>query len=65
MCLSVRCGQCGCDRFEPGVVLDPFAGSGTTGKVAIECGRSAILIELSPVYVALARDRTNVTAGFF
>jgi DNA modification methylase len=46
-------------------VLDPFAGSGTTGKVAIECGRSAILIELSPVYVALARDRTNVTAGFF
>ena len=46
-------------------VLDPFAGSGTTGKVAIELGRLAILIELSPAYVELARDRTNVTAGFF
>jgi DNA modification methylase len=46
-------------------VLDPFAGSGTTGKVAIECGRLAILIELSPAYVNLARDRTNVAAGFF
>src|SRR4030095_2322408 len=28
-----------------GVVLDPFAGSGTTGKVALELGRKAILIE--------------------
>jgi DNA modification methylase len=46
-------------------VLDPFGGSGTTGKVAIECGRRSILIELSPVYVAQARDRTNVTPGFF
>jgi DNA modification methylase len=51
---------------KPGdTVLDPFAGSGTTGKVAIECGRSAILIELNPAYAEMARDRTNVTAGFF
>lgn len=46
-------------------VLDPFAGSGTTGKVAIELGRKAILIELNPAYLDLAEDRTNVTAGFF
>jgi DNA modification methylase len=46
-------------------VLDPFGGSGTVGKVAIECGRSAVLIELNPQYVELARERTNVTAGFF
>ena len=46
-------------------VLDPFAGSGTTGKVAIELGRRAILIELSPAYVQLARERTNVTPGWF
>ena len=44
-------------------VLDPFAGSGTTGKVAIELGRSAILIELNPVYVAMIEQRTNVTPG--
>jgi DNA modification methylase len=45
-------------------VLDPFAGSGTTGKVALELGRSAILIELNPAYAEMARDRTNVTPGF-
>jgi DNA modification methylase len=46
------------------VILDPFAGSGTTGKVALELGRSTLLIELSPDYCELARDWTNVTPGF-
>lgn len=32
---------------KPCVVLDPFAGSGTTGKVAIELNRSAVLLDLS------------------
>jgi len=45
-------------------VLDPFAGSGTTGKVALEFGRKAILIELNPAYIELAEDRTFVTPGF-
>jgi site-specific DNA-methyltransferase (cytosine-N4-specific) len=45
-------------------VLDPFGGSGTVGQVAFELGRSAILIELSPEYCELARNRTNVTPGF-
>lgn len=45
-------------------VLDPFAGSGTTGAVAIEFGRRAILIELNPEYVAFAKDRCDVTPGF-
>ena len=44
-------------------VLDPFAGSGTTGKVALELGRKAILIELNPAYVKLANDRTTTTIG--
>jgi DNA modification methylase len=44
-------------------VLDPFAGSGTTGLVAREFGRHAILIELNQDYVALIRQRTNVTKG--
>lgn len=42
-------------------VLDPFGGSGTTGKVALELGRAAILIELNPGYVALAKERVAVT----
>ena len=46
-------------------VLDPFGGSGTTGKVALELGRKAILIELNPEYAKLAKERTNVTPGFF
>jgi DNA modification methylase len=45
-------------------VLDPFAGSGTSLKVALELGRSAIGIELNPAYAQLARDRCNVTPGF-
>lgn len=38
-------------------VLDPFAGSGTTGQVANELGRNAVLIELKPEYCALIRKR--------
>lgn len=35
-----------------GLVIDPFAGSGTTGAAAMACGRDAILIEREPQYVA-------------
>ena len=45
-------------------ILDPFAGSGTTGQVALELGRRAVLIELNPAYIELARSRCNVTPGF-
>ena len=46
-------------------VLDPFGGSGTTGKVALELGRRSILIDLNPKYVELAKRRTNVTPSLF
>jgi DNA modification methylase len=46
------------------IVLDPFAGSGTTGKVALELGRRVLLIELSSEYAKLIRERTYVTPGF-
>jgi DNA modification methylase len=38
-------------------VLDPFAGSGTTAMAAAALGRAATLVELSPKYVAVARER--------
>lgn len=43
--LVARCLEIGCKPG--GVVLDPFAGSGTTLKVAIETSRSAVGIELN------------------
>jgi DNA modification methylase len=42
-----------------GYVLDPFAGSGTTGRVAVRHGRNAILIEQSSKYVQLIRERVD------
>ena len=38
-------------------VLDPFAGSGTVGLVADRLQRDAVLIEISPEYAQMARDR--------
>ncbi len=41
----------------PCTVLDPFAGSGTTGVVAKDLGRNFIGIELNPAYAAMAERR--------
>lgn len=38
-------------------VLDPFGGSGTTGAVAQEEDRRAVLVELNPKYNELAKSR--------
>jgi len=40
-------------------VLDPFMGSGTTGKMAILAGRNFIGIELDEGYFKIAQDRIN------
>ena len=54
---------CECDAgVVPATVLDPFGGAGTTGLVADRLGRNAILIELNPDYVALARQRVIADA---
>lgn len=51
---------CECNaEITPCTVLDPFAGSGTTGWVARSLGRKAILIEINPVYGRLIADRTK------
>lgn len=52
--------QCGCDPI-PQTVIDPFGGSGTTAEVAQKFGRSAILCELNPDYVALAEKRCGIS----
>jgi site-specific DNA-methyltransferase (adenine-specific)/site-specific DNA-methyltransferase (cytosine-N4-specific) len=38
-------------------VLDPFGGSGTTGLVANQLERNAILVELNPEYAQVAKER--------
>ena len=38
-------------------ILDPFSGGGTTNKVAIECGRNAIGIELQKEFYDLAIEK--------
>ena len=40
-------------------VLDPFAGSGTTGMVAQQLERKAILIEINPDYSKVCQKRTT------
>jgi len=40
-----------------GVVLDPFMGSGSTGKAAMREGARFIGCELSPEYLAIAQAR--------
>lgn len=49
------CIKAGCP--EGGTVLDPFAGSGTTGAVAKSLGRDYILIEANPDYIGLIEER--------
>jgi len=43
--------------FAGDTVLDPFAGTGTTGIAAMNTGRSSVSIDIEPKYVELARER--------
>lgn len=59
--LARRCILSGCP--ENGVVLDPFAGSGTSGLVAQKYNRRAILCDSNPDYIEIQRKRLNVAQG--
>ena len=59
MCIRDR----GCP--EGGTVLDPFGGAGTTGLVANQLDRNAILIELNPDYVDIIEKRLGNDAPLF
>jgi len=49
---------------EGAVVLDPFAGSGTTGIACINLGRKYILIEKEPNYVEIMKHRLKQVSLF-
>jgi site-specific DNA-methyltransferase (cytosine-N4-specific) len=53
-----RCIRAGCP--ENGIVLDPFVGSGTTIKVAIEERKNCIGIDIVPKYIKMAEERCNL-----
>lgn len=48
-----------------GTVLDPFGGTGTTGIVANKLDRKAILIELVPKTIELAKKKITSELGLF
>lgn len=45
--------------FSGDVVVDPFAGTGTTTIAALETGRSSIAIEIEPTYVDMIEQRLS------
>jgi len=59
MDLIEPCVLAGCP--ENGTVLDPFGGAGTTGLVAKQNKRNAVLIELNSDYIDIAEDRIQNT----
>ena len=59
--LPLRCIAAGCKPG--GVVLDPFAGSGTTGLAAIQLDRRFTGIDLSPDFARLAAGRLAQAAA--
>ena len=63
MDLIEPCVLAGCP--ENGTVLDPFGGSGTTGIVANNHNRNAVLIELNAEYIEIARQRIQDQGGLF
>lgn len=61
--LAENCIKAGCPVG--GTVLDPFGGAGTTGLVADQLQRSALLIELNPEYAGIAERRISSDAPLF
>lgn len=55
------CVLAGCK--EGGTILDPFSGAGTTGIAAKKHNRNAVLIELNPKYIEIAKKRIQKIFG--
>lgn len=61
--LAARCIKAGSKIG--GLVLDPFCGSGTTGRVALQLSRNFVGVELNAGFAALARRRIADVSGLF
>ena len=48
-------------EFTPGVVLDPFFGSGTTAEVAMKQGKDWVGIDLNDEYIGISEKRLEPT----
>ena len=48
-------------EFTPGVVLDPFFGSGTTAEVAMKQGSRWVGIDLNDEYIGISEKRLKPT----
>lgn len=46
-------------------VLDPFAGSGTTGVAALQTSRKFVLIDTNPEYCRMAKERIESETGSY
>lgn len=49
--------------FVDETILDPFAGSGTTAKVARELGRNSVSYEINPEFIPIIEDKVGLS-GF-
>ena len=54
---------CG-EGFEPGIVYDPFMGSGTTALVAKKLGRNFLGSEINPEYITISEKRLSEELHF-
>lgn len=64
--ISKGYSDCGCNAgYHPGIILDPFSGSGTTGITARKLNRNYINIEIHPDNVELNQDRIERKLGMF
>lgn len=57
---TVGWSDCGHDTWRPGLILDPFVGSGTTLEVASGMDRESIGIDLDERNAELARERVGI-----
>lgn len=56
--------DCATESTRPGVVLDPFAGAGTTCLVGKNLKRQFVGVDINPEYVAIAQKRVGVDVDY-